>query len=98
MKTIYWVLGVIVVIIALSLYANDREKWEREWKEANCELTFYKYTYEIGCAGTCSVKCSDEGFPHTDYGVFYPYLSAEDMNDESLYKQCECNCGGCRGK
>lgn len=44
------------------------------------------------------IKCSDEGFPYLSSSWFEPYLSVEEMNNPDLYKQCECNCGGCRGR
>jgi len=92
-----WVkaLLIILVILFISYYTMG---WRREWEEENCELIFYKYTFNLGCAGTCSVKCSDEGFPHVDVGFFYPYLNAEEMDNPNLYKRCECDCGGCKEK
>ncbi len=83
----------IVIILLILIYVGNRNE---KWKEENCELTFNTYTYNDGCASACSIKCSDEGFPHTDAGFFEPYLSAEEMANTELYKRCECNCGGCR--
>jgi hypothetical protein len=87
-----WWIWVIIILLALYFYGNYREKWEEE----NCELTFNTYTYNDGCASACSSKCFNEGFPHTDAGFFEPYLSYEEMTNDTLYKRCVCNCGGCR--
>ncbi len=91
-KTIFWIIIIIAILLIINYFGNRNEKW----KEENCELTFNTYTYNDGCASACSIKCSDEGFPHTDAGFFEPYLSAEEMANTELYKRCECNCGGCR--
>ena len=88
-----WWIWVIIILLALYFYGNYREKWEEE----NCELTFNTHTYNDGCTSACSSKCFNEGFPHTDAGFFEPYLSAEEMANNTLYKRCTCNCGGCRG-
>ena len=88
------ILLVILIILILFIIIPRQEKWDEE----NCELTFNTYTYNIGCASACSVKCSDEGFSQVDVGFFEPYLSAEDMANTELYKRCECDCGGCRDR
>jgi len=87
-----WWMILIIILIVLYFYGNYREKWEEE----NCELTFSTYTYNEGCATACSSKCFNEDFPYSDGGYFEPYLSYEEMIDTTLYKKCECNCGGCR--
>ncbi len=89
----YWVLWIIIILLILNYINNQDEKW----KEENCELTFNTYTYNVGCANACYMKCGDEGFSTTySSGFFEPYLSAEEMANTELYKRCECNCGGCR--
>lgn len=89
-----WVKIAIIILVVLFLIYNANQRGE--WEEENCELTFNTYTYNDGCASACSSKCFNEGFPHTDAGFFEPYLNSEEMANESLYKRCECNCGGCR--
>ena len=91
-KTIFWIIIIIAILLIINYFGNRNEKW----KEENCELTFNTYNYNDGSASACSIKCSDEGFPHTDAGVLEPYLSAEEMANSELDKRCECNCGGCR--
>ena len=93
-KWIRNLLIILAVLVILNYIGERRDKWE----ENNCELTFNTYTYNVGCASTCSLKCSDEGFPYTSSSYFYPSLSAEEMANTELYKSCECNCGGCREK
>ncbi len=89
-KLKWWeIVLLIIIIIAIINYYDNK-------KEENCDLTFSKYTYSEGCAGTCSVKCSDEGFSYLSSSYFEPYLSYEEMMDTNLYKRCECNCGGCK--
>lgn len=88
----------LLIILAVLVILNYIGERRDEWEENNCELTFNTYTYNDGCASACSSKCFNEGFPHTDAGYFFPYLSAEEMSNTELYKSCECNCGGCREK
>ena len=90
----YWALLAIIIIVGLNILMNYQDNYKKE----NCELTFTTNTYNDGCASACSIKCSNEGFPHTSSSYFFPYLSAEEMANTELYKSCECNCGGCREK
>jgi len=83
----YWVLLIIVILLLVNLYLDEKKE---------CDLTFNTYTYNEGCASACSSKCFNEGFPYRSSSYFEPYLSYEEMTDTSLYKKCECNCGGCR--
>jgi len=92
LRTIFWILIIILALVLLN-YANNTYE---EWKKENCDLTFYTYTYNDGCASACSIKCSDEDFDGVSSAYFEPYLSAEDMANATLYKRCECNCEGCR--
>ncbi len=87
-----WLKVILIILVVLIAFFINRE--QEKWKENNCELTFNTYTYNIGCASACSTKCYDSGFSQVDVGYFYPYLSAEDMNNAELYKRCECECGG----
>jgi len=90
----YWVIIIIVIFLILNAISNQKEKW----KEENCDLKFYTYTYSSDCAEDCSYKCNNEGFPYRSSSYFEPILSYEEMINTELYKQCECNCGGCRDR
>jgi len=88
-----WILWIIILLVILNIYGDYRGRWEEE----NCDLTFNTYTYNDGCASACSVKCGNEGFEYVSSSYFEPYLTVEEMDNLSLYKRCECVCGGCRG-
>ena len=85
----YWVLWIIIILAILNYFWGNNEE--------NCDLTFSIHTYNDGCATACSIKCSNNGFDSTSSAYFEPYLSAEEMMNPDLYKQCTCNCRGCRG-
>jgi len=88
----YWIILIAIILMVLYFYGNYRDKWEEE----NCDLTFSIHTHSDGCSSPCSTKCLDENFPYTSSSYFEPPLSYEEMNNPNLYKECECNCGGCR--
>ncbi len=95
-KILLIILVVLVLLYSADSYLKQQDKKGREWKQENCDLTFHKYTYLGDCSDACLIKCRDEGFPHLSSSYFEPYLSGEEMMDITLYKRCECNCGGCR--